>query len=175
MRRMTSRRTWIALVTSAMLVLGCAGGPPAPDQQLGDVTRLEAVVPLVSELHVIGFENSAHCRSLEYERGTFSAVVEGGCDGAGTQPFDAVAMADHTRLAEAILAANAGVIRIQNTTYDAQDELESVWLKLQDATIEDDWQYLYDPTGAVPKVDQPDRITFRRIDDDWWFVWSFDD
>jgi hypothetical protein len=165
----------ILVAAMAASAVACASGPPSPDQMAATVVRLDAVVPIVADLHVIGFEDSAYCRSLDYERGTFAAPTEGGCTGDGTDPFDAVALADHLRLAEAIRATGSGVIRILRTTFTAQDELETAWLKLHEASIADDWEYLYDPTGAVLKVDQPGRLVFTRIDDDWWFVVSFDD
>jgi hypothetical protein len=46
---------------------------------------------------------------------------------------------------------------------------------LNDAPFLDYWAYLYDPTGVVPKGDDPGRREFTRIDDEWWFVWSPDD
>ena len=46
---------------------------------------------------------------------------------------------------------------------------------LNDTPFLDSWEYLYDPTGTVPQTDQPGRLDFTRIDDDWWFVWSPDD
>ncbi len=90
-------------------------------------------------------------------------------------PFDAAALADHARLAQAIEASGIAAGRIRDATYTPDGDLEAAWFILDDASVVDDYAYLYDPAGAVPKVDEPERLDFTQIAEDWWFVLSFDD
>ena len=140
-----------------------------------DVARLDAVVPIVEELRVTDFEDSAHCRNLGYARGAFGKLDEDGCEREGTRQFDGAAIADHARLAEAIAASGVAATRILTATYDADGELETAWFALEDGSITEDWTYLYDPTGVEPTQDVPGRQDFTQIDEDWWFVRSYDD
>lgn len=80
----------------------------------------------------------------------------------------------HARVAEAIDASGVATSRIRLTTY-ADGVLTSAWFQIDDASVTDDWHDLYDPTGVVPKVNDPGRTEYVRIDEDWWFVRSFDD
>jgi hypothetical protein len=140
-----------------------------------EVARLAEVVPIVEELRVADFENSARCRNLGYARGAFGHLDEEGCERDGTSAFDAVSLADHVRLAKAIDASGVATDRILNATYDMDDNLETAWFVLEDASFSDFWEYLYDPAGVVPKRNEPGRREFTRIDADWWFVRSPDD
>jgi hypothetical protein len=165
-------RAWLVLAAASIAACG-APQPPPPDQMAADVARLQAVVPLAEELRVTDFENLPYCRRVDYARGTFVVHAEDGCE--LTRPIDPVALADHSRLAEAIASTGVSIFRIRTVTYDPAGALESAWFAITDASVQDDWAYLYDRTGTVPKVDQPGRIDFTAIADGWWFVWSLDD
>jgi len=140
-----------------------------------DVSRLGEVVAIVEELRVTDFENSEHCMNLGYARGAFGFLDEEGCERDGTGQFDAVALADHGRLATAIDASGVATDRILVATFDGDGNLETAWFVLGNATFPDFWECLYDPTDVVAKQDVPGERDFTRIDDDWWFVWSPDD
>lgn len=165
------------LLLGASLIVGaCApAGPPPINEMAGDVGRLEAVLPLVEELRATDFEDSPYCQNLAYARGSFGDMTQDGCARTGTGAFDAVAREDHARLAAALDAAVEAADWIRTATYTADGDLATAWFALTDASITENGDYLYDPTGAEPKQDIPDRQTFTRINDAWWFVWSFDD
>jgi hypothetical protein len=161
---------------TAVLVAACVGGgPPQPDQMPADVARLEAVLPLLEELRVTDFEDSPYCLNLGYGRGAFGHLAQDGCARAGTVEFDAAALGDHARVAEAIDASGVTTDRLRTATYTPDGDLETAWFALTDASIDDNRDYLYDPSGVEPKVDVPDALRFTRIDGAWWFVWSRDD
>ena len=84
-----------AIAAAALVAVACGGGPAPLDQRPAEVARLEGVVPIVEELRVTDFENSARCRNLAYVRGAFGDLEEAGCEREDTVPFDAPAQADH--------------------------------------------------------------------------------
>ncbi len=169
-------RTFALIVASMLLAAACGGDPaPPPGQMAADVARLDEVVAIVQELQVTDFEQSAWCTNLAYERGTFGMLEQDGCARDGTGPFDAVALADHARLAQAIEASGVEADRIRLATYDGDGDLETAWFALHDANIQDNWEYLLDPNGVELKQDVPGQVDFTQIDGDWWFVRSFDD
>ena len=165
------------LLLMALLVAACLGGPsrPSPDRMAADVARLDDIIPIVAELRVTDFEDSPYCQNLGYARGAFGSLEQDGCAREGTIDFDAVALADHARLAQAIETRTVPTSRIRDVSYAADDDVEAAWFTLDDASVVDDYAYLYDPAGAVPKVDQPGRLEFTQVAEDWWFVLSFDD
>jgi hypothetical protein len=170
------RRVLAVALLAAIATLGCGGGlPQQPSKLAADVAALDAVVPLLEELRVTDFEASPYCRNLAYRRGAFGHLAQDGCQRAGTVEFDEVALADHGRLAEAIEASGVTTGRLREATYTPDGDLETAWFMLNDASIDENGDYLYDPTGAEPKDDVPGEQTFTRINDAWWFVWSRDD
>ena len=142
---------------------------------VAEVSRLDQVVPMVAELQVTDFENSEHCMNLAYARGSFGHLEQDGCAREDTGPFDAVAHADHTRLARANRGVGCRHLPDPHRDIRAGRDLETAWFVLEGAPILDYWEYLYDPTGVEPKQDVPGRIDFTFVADDWWFVRSFDD
>ncbi len=65
------------LALTAVLVAACGGGPPPPPDQMAEqVARLDRVIPIVEELRVTDFENSAWCRNLGYARGAFGDLQQ---------------------------------------------------------------------------------------------------
>jgi hypothetical protein len=167
-----SRLLAAASVALTALLAGCGGGPPDPQAMGIAAASLDRVLPLVEDLQLTDAELGPPCPSLSYPRGTFRQSHED-CGPEGSMDFDAIAVADHARLVEAIEASGVDVERITLATYHPDGTLESAWFRLQDSSIEDDFLYLYDPTGSVPKVDG--RDDFTAIDGQWWFVTSFDD
>jgi hypothetical protein len=111
---------------------------------------------------------------VAYARGSFGDRGDG-CERDETVAFDAAALADHTRLSLAIEASGVAFERILIATHKPDSGLETAYFVLNDTPFLDYWEYLYDPTGGVPKADDPGRREFTRINDDWWFVWSPDD
>ena len=170
-----SRMATVALLAATTLVVACGGAPPAPDRLAAEVGRLDAVLSIVEELRATDFEDSAQCRNLGYARGAFGDLAQDGCERAGTEQFDAVALADHARLAEAIEASGVSTDRMLVATYDADGELETARFHLEGAPFLDYWEYLYDPGAVEVKLDVPDQRDYTRINDDWWFVLSPDD
>ncbi len=169
-------RLLASALIAALAAAACAGGDlPQPNQMAADAGRLDALVPLLEELQVTDFEASPYCLNLGYARGAFGHLGQDGCARTGTIEFDAVALADHTRLAAALDATGVTTDRLRTATYAADGDLQTAWFALTDASTSDNGDYLYDPTGAEPKQDVPDEQTFTRIDDAWWFVWSRDD
>jgi hypothetical protein len=166
----------LAMLT-VLVALGCGGGglPQQPGKLAADAAALDAVVPLLEELRVTDFEASPYCRNIAYLRGAFGHLDQDGCLRAGTVEFDEVALADHERLAAAIEASGVTTDRLREATYAPDGELETAWFMLTEASIEENGDYLYDPSGSEPKRDVPGEQTFTRIDDAWWFVWSRDD
>ncbi len=158
MRVMSSRARHLAIaLTAALAATACAGGGlPQPNQMAADAGRLDALVPLLEELEVTGFEASPYCLNLEYARGAFGHLGQDGCARTGTVEFDAPALADHTRLAAAIDATGVATDRLRVATYAADGDLQTAWFALAEASISDNGDYLYDPTGAEPKQDVPD-------------------
>jgi hypothetical protein len=171
-----NRRTITIAAAAGLLVVACGSGLIRPSHQrmAMDVLRLADVLPLVEELRVTDFENNARCRIVAYARGSFGDGDDG-CERDGTVAFDAVALADHRRLSRAVEASGVAFDRILVATHRPGIGLETAYFVLNDAPFLDYWEYLYDPTGVVPKRDDPGRREFTRIDDDWWFVWSPDD
>jgi hypothetical protein len=160
----------------ALLVLACSGDPRPPLGRMSDeVARLHAVIPIMAELRVTDYESSDQCRNLGYARGAFGDAGQESCARDGTREFDAVAMADHARLAGAIQAAGVGTDRILTATYEPDGDLETARFRLDGAPFLHFWEYLYDPTGVVPKRNVPGRVDFTQLGDGWWFVWSPDD
>ena len=168
-------RSWCTVAMATLAVAACSSSPPPPDELTAAAARLDAVIPIVEALRVTDFEASADCRNLGYARGAFGDMDAEGCQRDGTGPFDAVALADHARLAGAIVAAEVEIDRLRSATYAADGTLETAWFSVIDASVTDDWEYLFDPTGVVPKPDAPDTQDFTRLDDLWWFVRSRDD
>jgi hypothetical protein len=177
MRSVSAPLQVVALaVLAALVTLGCGGGlPQRPSKLAADVAALDAVVPLLEELRVTDFEASPYCLNLAYVRGAFGHLAQDGCQRAGTVEFDALALDDHARLAAAIEASGIATDRLRVATYAPDGALETAWFMLTDASIEENGEYLYDPTDAEPKQDVPNELTFTRINDAWWFVWSRDD
>jgi hypothetical protein len=140
-----------------------------------DVRQIDDIVPLVEELRVTDFEASERCSNLAYQRGAFGHLEQDGCERDRTEAFDAIALADHTRLAQAIEATGVATERILSATYSVAGDLETAWFVLDDPSFPDFWEYLYDPSGLVPKPAVRGQRDFTRIDDDWWFVLSPDD
>jgi hypothetical protein len=140
-----------------------------------EVARLDAVIPVMAELQVTDYEGSEHCRNLGYARGAFGDVANESCRRGGTHQFDALALADHGRLAGAIQAAGVATDRILTATYEPDGDLETARFRLDGAPFLQFWEYLYDPTDIVPKRDVPGRVDFTPLGDGWWFVWSPDD
>jgi hypothetical protein len=169
----TSSRSIVAF--AALALAACSSGPVLPGDMAADVGRLESVVPLVEELRASDFENSPYCRNLGYARGVFGDLAQDGCARDGTQPFDAIAVADHARVAEAITTADVPATRIRTATFDPHGGLQTAWFVLQDGSITEDQAYLYDPANTVPKVNAEGGEQFTRLDDAWWFVRSPDD
>jgi hypothetical protein len=160
----------------ALFVLACGGDPVPPVARMADeVTRLDAVIPIIAELRVTDYERSRDCRTLGYARGAFGDAGEESCARDGTRQFDAVALADHARLAGAIQAAGVATDRILTATYEPDGDLETARFRLDGAPFLQFWEYLYDPTDVVPKEDVPGRVHFTQLGDGWWFVWSPDD
>ena len=155
-------------------VAGCASQQPSPQQMAAEVARLDALVPVLENLRVTDFENSVFCRNLAYARGAFGNLAEDGCEREGTGQFDEAALADHARVAQAIAATGVTTDRMQDVTYDAEGSLETARIRLVEASVAENWEYLYDPTGVAPKQNS-DSQTFTRIASDWWFVSSVDD
>ena len=163
------------IALAALVVAACSSAPVLPGEMAADVGRLQTVVPIVEELRVSDFENSPYCRNLGYARGVFGDLAQDGCARDGTQPFDAVAVADHARVAEAITATDVPATRIRTVTFDADGGLRTAWFVLQDGSITEDQAYLYDPANTVAKVNADGGEAFTRLDDAWWFVRSPDD
>ena len=175
-RSIVARASTNAVVAAATLfVAACGGGPPQPDRLAADVARLDEILPIVEELRATDFEASAQCRNLGYARGAFGDLAQDGCERDGTEQFDAAALADHARLAEAIETAGVATDRMLVATYDADGVLETARFHLEGAPFLDYWEYLYDPSAIEVKVDVPDQRDYTRINDDWWFVLSPDD
>lgn len=170
------RRCLAVALAAFLTTAACVGGglPPA-NQMAADVGRLDAVLPILEELRVTDFEASPFCRNLAYARGVYADLAQDGCARDGSIQFDEVAANDHARLVTAIDATTVATDRIRVATYAPDGDLETAWFALTEASITDNGDYLYDPTGVEPKVDVPDLQTFTRIDGDWWFVWSLDD
>ena len=166
----------IALVAVVMaLAVACAGGPPQPDRMATDVAQLDSVIPIVAELRATDFEDSEHCQNLGYARGAFGDLAQEGCERDGTGQFDAVALADHARLAQAIEASGVPVDRMLVATYDADGAIETARFEIEGRPLLDFWEYLYDPGDVEAKQDVPGQRAYTRINDDWWFVLSPDD
>jgi hypothetical protein len=163
------------VAVAAALLVACGGAGPAPAQMAADVTRLQAILPVVGELRVADFEHGAHCSNLVYARGSFGHLEQEGCEREGTRAFDADALADHARLAEAIVATGVPVRRILATTFDADGRLETAWFVHAGARFPDTWEYLYDPHRTVPKRDEAGVREFTHVADAWWFVRTADD
>lgn len=107
--------------------------------------------------------------------GTFGDLAQEGCAREGTIQFDADALVDHAGLSQAITATNVPTDRLRAATFTPDGDLETAWFALEGSPLLDAWEYLYDPTGVVPKDDVPGRIDFTPVADDWWFVWTPDD
>jgi len=176
MRSVVARGSTTALGMAVTLVLiACAGGPPAPDRMATDVERLDAVIPVIAELRATDFEDSEQCRNLGYARGAFGDLAEEGCERDGTGQFDAVALADHARLAKAIDASGVAIDRMLVATYDVDGDIETARFEIEGRPLLDFWEYLYDPKDVEAKQDVPGQRAYTRINDDWWFVLSPDD
>jgi hypothetical protein len=174
MHRVARTGRAFALAALVLAVAACADQRPTPQQMAADVARLDAVVPVLEDLRVTDFEDSAFCRNLAYARGAFGNLAQEGCEREGTGQFDEAALADHARVALAIAATGVTTDRMQDVTYDAEGSLETARIRLVEASVTENWEYLYDPTGVVPKQNV-DGQAFSRIAPDWWFVSSRDD
>jgi hypothetical protein len=168
-------RTIALAAVAAWLVVACTSGQPPITRMAAEVARLGAAVSIVEELRVTDFEDSPYCRNLGYARGAFGHLEQDGCEREGTGPFDAVALADHARLAQAIEASGVATDRIRAATDGPDGDLEAAYFVLDAPSVLDSWEYLYDPAGVVDTTDVPGSRDFTRIDDDWWFVGSPDD
>lgn len=168
----------VAGAALAVAVAGaCAGEMPPPplERMAADVARLGEVVPIVMELHATDFEDSPQCTNLAYERGAFGHLDEDGCERDGTVEFDAQALDAHARVAQAIAASGVAATRMRSATYAPNGDLETAWFVLEGSPLLDAWEYLYDPSGSVPKEDVAGRIDFTPLVADWWFVVTPDD
>ena len=130
-------------------------------------------MPIVEELRVTDFEDSPYCRNLAYARGAFGDLGQEGCQRDGTRQFDAAALADHARLAEAMTASTVATNRIR-TTFDADGVLETAWFALV-VLHERRLVLRLRPDRRPAQEESSGREEFTRIGDDWWCVRSFDD
>ena len=174
---LASRRALVlALGLAGSLVLAaCGGRQPTPDEMAADAAALQALVPVVEALQVTDFEQSPWCRNLGYARGAFGDLTQDGCERDGTVAFDALALDDHRRVSDAIAASGVPIDRILSVTYDDDGRLETAWFHHAGDELPDRWEYLYDPTGVVPKAPEAGRREFARAGAAWWFVRSEDD
>ena len=175
-RRTLARAIALALgLAGALMLAACGSRPPTPDQMTADAAALQGVVPVMEALRITDFEESPWCRNLGYERGAFGDLTQDGCERDGTVAFDAAALDDHRRVSDAIAASGVPIDRILAATYDADGRLETAWFHHAGDELPDRWEYLYDPTGVVPKAAEVGRRELTRAGDAWWFVWSEDD
>jgi hypothetical protein len=162
-------------VAIAVAAAACSPAPPPQGRRAAEVARLAAAIPLIEELRVTDFENSAWCRNLGYERGAFGFPDEVGCDRDGTVPFDPAALVDHGRLAAAITASGVATDRLLTLTYDDEGSLEQAWFALDSGSVLESWHYVYDRAGTLERPDIAGLREFARVGDSWWFVHAADD
>jgi hypothetical protein len=140
-----------------------------------EVQAMEQIVPLLEELEVTGYIREDDCTWVTYARGGF---FEGGedCQPGNSVPFDDVARADYQRLTDAIEAAGAPIHRLNEATYEADGQLRTAVFLHSARPFPDQWEYIYDPGGELPKDDGgPLEAVHTQVDARWWFLNHLDD
>jgi hypothetical protein len=137
-----------------------------------DVAQLEAAFPTLSALRVSGFRNQDWCRFIDYERGTFTNVLEemSTCnlfDGVPTA-FDATATDDFAIVRQAL--ADTGVnVMMAFVRIDQAGTVEAATFDLVAGDF-DRFSYVYDRSGATKPEPNPDTIVAEQINDNWLFI-----
>lgn len=172
---MQRRRAWI--VTFAWLVLassvtGCLHAPvPTADRMQADVAQLETAFPTLSGLQVSGFRNQDWCRFIDYQRGTFTNVLEetSTCNLFDGVPaaFDDKATQDFATVRQAL--ADTGVtVMMVFVRMDRAGAVEAATFDLVAGDF-DRFSYVYDRSGATLPEPNPDTIVAEQINDNWLF------
>lgn len=167
-------RRLLLVATLGWVAAGCGlvAGRPTPEQMAVHVARLEIILPGLEGLRVSEFEFGG-CLAIAYGRGWFASAAEG-CERPGFAPFDAIARADAARLEEAFSALAVPTTGLRLGTYDRDGRLVLARFALDDLSLTEGWEYLYDPGDSVPKVNVTGGTEFLRIDRAWWLVISRD-
>lgn len=174
---MMYRPQGVMLILLGTLAAGCVlGGDPTPppDRMARDVAGLEHVLDVVEELRVTEYIGHPDCEEIVYPRGTFVGRTDGEiCIADLTQPaLDEQARADHRRILTALQSGGANTRMILRVGYDGE-RLNYASFKIDGAPGFEFYDYLFDPDALEPKVNDEGSLEYTRIDEDWWFVWSY--
>ena len=178
--KLRSLRLGVVLVLVVAAVGGLAvrrvirGDLPSEAEKAEQIGRIKAtVLPVLEDLKVEYFMDTAGCAILTYRRGDFFDGDPEDCGGSTGRPvqFDDVARVDHQLIKSALAASGTPIERVGGT-FLIDGRVGYAWfMSTHGAPFATSWSLEYDPEGArSPAPAGIVTLTPVEGEQDWWFA-----
>lgn len=176
------RNRLIMVMLAAAVWVGCLGfvaynllpshlywGEPDSARQAWDTQALRAVLPVLEELRVTGFDTRDGCKRIDYSSGLFSDQLLGACvDLEITRSsFTPEAESAFGRVSETLDGSRVWVTRVA-AEFDAAGKLIRAEFDLNGWLLAGYYTYVFDPGYTLADGTGGDQ-RHKPIDSDWYY------
>ena len=134
--------------------------------------RLSALFPRFEELHLIAYRKQDWCSVLETKSGSFATNERETCTYIATtapKPFTPEARQELADLAGAVESAFSRVYIIDRVIYSPEGKLTRAEFDFSAPFSRH--SFVYEPGYTLP-TDMGGEMQFKRIDENWYYVWE---